>query len=179
MRSVAWRDLALQIGQFDSVVVDDADRADAGGGEIERERAAEAAGADDENPRLAQPRLADPADLLQQDVAGIADDLIVLKIEVHAADMGIVARRGKNVARELERGRICMHVTAVALGAALVGMTMVMPAKAAVNEFEFPPKTVADLVAICNVSKDDPLMTASVNYCHGFYRGGGGRRTGP
>jgi hypothetical protein len=61
-----------------------------------------------------------------------------------------------------------MRVTAVALGAALVGVRLVMPATAAVNESEFPPKTVADLVAICNVSKDDPLMTASVNYCHGF-----------
>jgi len=61
-----------------------------------------------------------------------------------------------------------MRVTAVALGAALMGMTMVLPATAAVNEAEFPPKTVGDLIAICNVPKDDPLMTASINYCHGF-----------
>ena len=44
-------DLALQIVEADAVVVDDADRADAGGGEIENERRAETASADDKNTR--------------------------------------------------------------------------------------------------------------------------------
>ena len=44
--------LALQVGQRNGVVVDDAERADAGRGEILQQRRAEAAGADDENPRV-------------------------------------------------------------------------------------------------------------------------------
>ena len=43
------QDLALQVREADRVVVDDAEGADAGGGEVEERRAAEAAGADDEH----------------------------------------------------------------------------------------------------------------------------------
>ena len=43
--------LALQIGQRHRVVVDDAERADAGGREIEQHRRAEAAGADHQHAR--------------------------------------------------------------------------------------------------------------------------------
>jgi hypothetical protein len=42
-------DLALQVAGVDDVEVDQAERADAGGGEIERQRRAEAAGADAED----------------------------------------------------------------------------------------------------------------------------------
>ncbi|MBN8928741.1 MAG: hypothetical protein BGO51_22940 [Rhodospirillales bacterium 69-11] len=45
------------------------------------------------------------------------------------------------------------------------------PARAAVTDSQFPPKTVADLIAICSAGKDDPRMTASVNYCSGFVEG--------
>ncbi len=44
-------DLALQVGQVDAVVIDDAERADPGRREVEEERRAEPAGADDEDPR--------------------------------------------------------------------------------------------------------------------------------
>lgn len=42
---------------------------------------------------------------------------------------------------------------------------------AAVSEADFPPHTVADLIAICAPSQDDPLITAAVNFCHGYAEG--------
>ena len=68
-------DLALQVGEIDRVVVDHAQSADAGGGEILQERRAEPAGADHQHARGDQPRLADAADLGQHDVARVAADL--------------------------------------------------------------------------------------------------------
>ena len=44
-------------------------------------------------------------------------------------------------------------------------------ASAAVSESQFPPQTVTDLIAICAPAKDDPLMTAAVNFCHGYVEG--------
>ncbi|MGA8759380.1 MAG: Rap1a/Tai family immunity protein [Stellaceae bacterium] len=44
-------------------------------------------------------------------------------------------------------------------------------ASAMVSEAQFPPHTVADLIAICAPAKDDPLMTAAVNFCHGYVEG--------
>jgi Ssp1 endopeptidase immunity protein Rap1a len=44
-------------------------------------------------------------------------------------------------------------------------------APAAVTESQFPPNTVRDLIAICSADKNDPLMTAAVNFCHGFAEG--------
>ncbi len=44
-------------------------------------------------------------------------------------------------------------------------------ASATVSESQFPPHTVADLIAICAPVKDDPLMTAAVNFCHGYVEG--------
>ena len=45
---VGVEDLALEVRQVDDVEVDDADRADAGGREVERRRRAETAGADEQ-----------------------------------------------------------------------------------------------------------------------------------
>ena len=56
-------DLALQVGEVDDVVVDDAERADAGGGEVERGRRAEAAGAEQQHLGVEQLLLALGADL--------------------------------------------------------------------------------------------------------------------
>jgi hypothetical protein len=53
--------------------------------------------------------------------------------------------------------------------ALLVGVAAA--ASAAVTESQFPPQTVADLIAICAPAKDDPLMTAAVNFCHGYAEG--------
>ena len=73
--------LALQVGEADRVVVDDAEGADAGGGEVEERRAAEAAGADDEHAGGLQALLAGAADLVQHDVAGVAGELV--RVEGH------------------------------------------------------------------------------------------------
>jgi len=42
---------------------------------------------------------------------------------------------------------------------------------AAVMESEFPPRTVRDLIAICAPEPSDPMMTAAVNFCHGYAEG--------
>ena len=64
--------LALQVGGVDDVVVDEADRADPGRGEVERGRRAEAAGAEQQHLRVQQLQLAVDADLGQQRVARVA-----------------------------------------------------------------------------------------------------------
>ena len=79
--------LALEVGKLQRVVVHEADRADAGGGEVEGERRAKAAGAHHQHPRGAEPRLALGADLGEEDVAGVAVQLGVGEVEVHGADM--------------------------------------------------------------------------------------------
>ena len=52
------------------------------------------------------------------------------------------------------------------LAAAAIGWSI--SAGAAVTESQFPPKTVRDLIALCGAAQDDPMMTAAVNYCHGY-----------
>ena len=66
------QDLALQVRGVDLVHVDDADRADAGGGEVHRGGRAEATGTEQEHLRLEQLDLAVDADLGQQQVALVA-----------------------------------------------------------------------------------------------------------
>ena len=68
-------DLALEIVEADAVAVDDADLADAGGGQIKHERRAEPAGADHQHARGFQLLLALAADLLQHQLALVALDL--------------------------------------------------------------------------------------------------------
>ena len=70
-------DLALQVAGVDNVEVDQAEGADAGGGEIERERRAQAAGADAEDFRGLQLLLALHAHFGQDEVARVARDLFV------------------------------------------------------------------------------------------------------
>jgi hypothetical protein len=62
-----------------------------------------------------------------------------------------------------------MKLGGVALGVALAAGTTI--ASAAVTESQFPPRTVRDLIEICAPAKDDPMMTAAINYCHGFAEG--------
>jgi Rap1a immunity proteins len=62
-----------------------------------------------------------------------------------------------------------MKVGGVALGLALSAETTI--ASAAVTESQFPPRTVRDLIEICAPARDDPMMTAAINYCHGFAQG--------
>ena len=58
--AVRVQHLPLQVREADRVVVDDPERADPGGGEVEQRRAAEPAGADHQHPRGAQPLLPGP-----------------------------------------------------------------------------------------------------------------------
>jgi hypothetical protein len=67
----AIEDLALQVGEVDLVGVDEREAPDAGRREIERRRAAEAAGADDQRVRRAQLLLPLDADLGEQDMAAV------------------------------------------------------------------------------------------------------------
>ena len=68
--------LALEVGRVDDVVVDDPERADPGGGEIERGRRAEAPGADQQHLRVEQLDLALDPDLGQKRVARVAVALL-------------------------------------------------------------------------------------------------------
>ena len=69
-------DLTLQIGQRHHVVVDRAQRADAGRGQIHQRRRAETAGADHQHRGFLQRGLAGAADLAQHDVAGVAFEFL-------------------------------------------------------------------------------------------------------
>ena len=69
-------DLALEVGEVDDVVVDHADRPDPGRREVEQGRRTEPAGADDENPRGAQPALTVAAEIGEQQVPGIPRALV-------------------------------------------------------------------------------------------------------
>ena len=65
-------DLPLQVRQRHRVVVDHAERADAGGRQIHQHRRAEPARADHQHARALERRLTGPADLAQHDVARVA-----------------------------------------------------------------------------------------------------------
>ena len=70
------QDLPLEVRLVDDVGVDDSEGADAGCGEVERGRGAEAAGADQQDPRLEQLQLALFADLRNQKVAAVTRTLL-------------------------------------------------------------------------------------------------------
>ena len=70
-------DLPLEVGQVDDVPVHQADGADAGCGQIETGRRSQSAGADEQYFGLAQLELAFAADVLQDDVAAVAFDLLL------------------------------------------------------------------------------------------------------
>jgi hypothetical protein len=78
----AVEDLPLQIGEVDPVRIGEGQLADAAGGKVERRGAAEAAGADDERARVAQPLLALDPDFGEQDVPAVAEELLVVQEEI-------------------------------------------------------------------------------------------------
>jgi hypothetical protein len=63
-----------------------------------------------------------------------------------------------------------MKLPALVLGACLTSGGAIA-AVADVTTSEFPPHTVRELIAICAPAHDDPLMTAAINYCHGYAQG--------
>ena len=70
--------LALQVREVDGVVVDERQASDAGGGQVQRGRRAEAAGADHEHAGAQDAVLAFDADLVEQDMARVAQQLLVV-----------------------------------------------------------------------------------------------------
>ena len=84
----AVQHLPLQVAQVDDVVIDEADPADARGGEIERQRRAEASDADEDDRRRAQLQLALDTDLRQREMAAVARDFARVERPV-----GLVDRR--------------------------------------------------------------------------------------
>ena len=83
IRPVVWAIWRCRLDSSTHVVVDHTDGADPGGGQIQDQRRAKAAGADHQHARRSQLGLADAAHLLQQDVAGVALDFVFGEIEVH------------------------------------------------------------------------------------------------
>jgi hypothetical protein len=69
----------LQVGEVDFVAVGDHQPADAGRGEVERGRAAEAARADDQRARCAQPLLALDPELGKKDMPAVPEKLLVVQ----------------------------------------------------------------------------------------------------
>src|SRR5689334_31090 len=63
-----------------------------------------------------------------------------------------------------------MRPRCLLFGAALA-VGGVTAASAAVTQADFPPNTVRDLIEICAPDQSDPMMTAAVNFCHGFAKG--------
>lgn len=92
---VVVEELALEVVGFDAVKVGDAERADAGGREVEGGGTAEAAGADDEDAGGREFLLAGDAELIEQDVPAVA------------REFGGGKRRGRNGGHlgKRERGR--------------------------------------------------------------------------
>src|SRR6266849_5673834 len=90
----AVQHLALQIGEADMIVVDHRQLADPGGGEIEKRRRADAAGADDEDARGLQLLLAGAAHFAQHDVAGVTLEFV--GGEGHASFIADPAVRAKS-----------------------------------------------------------------------------------
>ena len=77
--AVRVKDLALQIGKINNIEIDNAERADAGGGQVQRQRRAQPAGADAQHSRLLQLELPLHADLGHDEVARVAQDLVVVE----------------------------------------------------------------------------------------------------
>src|SRR5581483_3758446 len=104
-------DLALEIRRVDAVVVDDAEPADTGRGEIERRRGTEPAGPDQKDARFEQLQLALFPDLGDEQVPAVALALLAverarqLRGEAAALPVGVAAReRGDVLVPELSEG---------------------------------------------------------------------------
>jgi hypothetical protein len=82
-------DLPLQVRERNVVVVDDADRADAGGRQIGNQRRSKASRPDHQHAGALELRLPGTADLRQHQMAGIA------------LDLGVVQRHGGKLGRSV------------------------------------------------------------------------------
>ena len=73
-------DLALQVARVDDVEIDQAQRADAGRGQVERERRAETAGANAEHARSLEFLLALDANFGQDEMARVAGEIVASQL---------------------------------------------------------------------------------------------------
>jgi hypothetical protein len=64
-----------------------------------------------------------------------------------------------------------MRCRVLTAGAVMACGLVVSAAHAAVTQDQFPPKTTADLVALCTAQQPDPLAPAALNFCQGFAEG--------
>jgi hypothetical protein len=64
-----------------------------------------------------------------------------------------------------------MRRRVLTVGAAMAYGLALSTANAVVTQDNFPPKTTADLVALCTAKQQDPLAVAAVNFCQGFAEG--------
>jgi hypothetical protein len=76
----AVEDLALQVGEVDVLRIGEGEAAEAGGGEVERCGTAQAAGPDYQRGRRTQSLLPLDADFGEQDVAAVAEELLVVQL---------------------------------------------------------------------------------------------------
>src|SRR6185437_4670002 len=86
-------DLALQIRLLDDIVVDDADGADAGRGEVEQRRRSETSRADHQHPRVLEPALAVDAQIGDDEMPAIAGHLVGSQLG------GRLDKRGKHTTK--------------------------------------------------------------------------------
>jgi hypothetical protein len=82
--------LAVQVADLDPIVVDEAEPADPGRRQVERQRCAEPAHADDQHRAREQPRLTGAADFRQHDVPRIAPQGLVAQ---HPAPLLLAVNR--------------------------------------------------------------------------------------
>jgi hypothetical protein len=80
-------DLALQVGVIDDVVIDDADAADPGGGQVEQQRRTEAAGTDAEDFCRLQALLTFDSHFRQNQVPGVAGVVVLGQLDVAGVDV--------------------------------------------------------------------------------------------
>ena len=98
-------DLALQVGELDHVVVDDAQGADPGGRQVHQKGRAESAGADHQDLGGEQLRLALFTDLVEDDVPGVAKQLLVVELHAPVPDRHRPSNNGVERSRSAKDGR--------------------------------------------------------------------------
>ena len=105
-------DLALEVGEVDLVVVDDAQRAHPGRGQVERGRRAEPAGAQQQHLGVEQLELALEADLGHQQVARVALALLVGERARHLDVVAAVLPQRDAAGHRLDRlvAQLLLHV---------------------------------------------------------------------
>jgi hypothetical protein len=104
----AVNDLPLQVRQADMVIIDNADGADSGSGQILDQRRTEAAGPNHQDTCLFQPCLAGATDFRQNQMAGITLDFVWLKAHglLCRPALKLRQRQSKKLGHQTSEGRL-------------------------------------------------------------------------